>query len=48
METLCLELEHRNGHANARPARKIIDAIELEFFNVGTALAGYLCMDRDK
>jgi len=39
MEALCLELEHRNGHAAGRPAREIIDAIELEFFNVRTALA---------
>ena len=39
MEALCLELEQRNGHAASRPAREIIDAIELEFFNVRTALA---------
>jgi CheY-like chemotaxis protein len=42
MEALCLELEHRNGHAGGRPAREIIDAIELEFFNVRKALADSL------
>jgi hypothetical protein len=40
MEALCLELEQRNCHAAGRPAREIIDAIELEFFNVRKALAG--------
>jgi CheY-like chemotaxis protein len=39
MEALCLELEHRNRQAAGRPVREIIDAIELEFFNVRTALA---------
>jgi HPt (histidine-containing phosphotransfer) domain-containing protein len=39
MEALCLELEQRNGHEADRPVREIIDAIELEFFNVRTALA---------
>jgi PAS domain S-box-containing protein len=38
MEALCLELEHRNGDGAGRPAREIIDAIEVEFFNVRTAL----------
>jgi PAS domain S-box-containing protein len=39
MEALCLELEQRNGHATSRSAREIINAIELEFFNVRMALA---------
>ena len=38
MHALCLELEQRGRQGIGRPAREIIDSIELEFFKVRAAL----------
>jgi signal transduction histidine kinase/HPt (histidine-containing phosphotransfer) domain-containing protein len=47
MEALCLELEQRGRQGTGREAREIINAIELEFFNVRAALAPYLPESND-
>ena len=41
MEALCLELEQLGRKGTSQGAREIINAIEVEFFNVRAALASH-------